>query len=156
MQDDAHTHYTYYSDPTIQITENWVKFNGTAYPVADIKSATLNRVVVHPLLTLARALNMSGWVLAIGAAFVYIAARSQGGGVTSLLIALGLIGLFNLALGKLIKEFRKPDYVYQVRLKGSFGNVAVLGTRDLDHAERVVEDINMAVRYHRRLFRKTA
>jgi hypothetical protein len=146
----------YYSDSTIQVTDYWVKLNGTAYPVPDIKSATLSRVVLHPLSMLSRALAMSGWVLALGAALLYVITRSQGGDVSSVVWALGLIGLFNLALGKLIRVFRKPDYTYQVRLKGAFGNVAVLGTRDLDYAERVVEDINMAVRYYRRLSRKTA
>ena len=137
----------YYSDATIQVTDDWVKMRDRAYPMSDIKSAQISKVPVDALLSLSRLLIRSGFVVAIMMGALYLSLAMQGAeDISIIIIILGVLAVQNIVVGLLIKEFRKPDYVYVVKLHGTVGKQAAVISKDQEYAQEVAIAINTAVR----------
>ena len=137
----------YYSDATIQVTDEWVKMRDRAYPMSDIKSAQISKVTADSLLVLSRILLRSGFVVALMMGALYLALTMRGDEEISIVIViLGVLAVQNMVVGLLIKEFRKPDYVYVVKLHGTVGKQEAVTSKDPEYAQEVAMAINTAVR----------
>ena len=140
----------YYSDSAIQVTDQWVKMKDTAYQVADIKSVKLAKVPIDPLLRLARILIISGLLVALVVGVTYLMILSQGMEGNLIITFIGILAVNNLVIGLLLREFRKPEYLYVLTLSGPFGKRDAIGSRDEGYVRRIADAINDAVRNYRR------
>lgn len=140
---------TFYADNLIQVTDEWIKMRETAYQVADIKSARLEKVTRDPLISLGSILAWSGLGILLMTLIAYVGNAVPGQDTNPVIILFAILGLHNLAIGMLIREFRKPEYTYIVRLNGTFGKTEALGSKDESYAQKIIEAINLAVRRNR-------
>lgn len=141
--------YVYYSDDKIVVTDDWVKLDNLAYPVADIKSARLSRMSEDPLLPWARVLVASGLLTFMVAIMAYFASISQGRDLTWVLAGIGILAALNLGAGLFIRELRKPQYVYVVSIRGPFGKTTAVQSKDERYVRKVGAAIHKATRNYR-------
>ncbi len=141
--------YIYYSDDKIQVTDDWVKLNDLAYPVADIKSARLSKVCDDPLLPWARVLVSSGLLTFVVAIAAYAASVTQGKDLTLVIVAVGMLAALNLGAGLLMREFHKPEYRYVVSIRGPFGKTTAVESGDESYVRKVVAAIHKATSKYR-------
>ena len=140
---------TYYADNSIQVTDEWVKLNNLAYPISDIRAAKLSKVSNDPVRAWARPLIWSGALIFIGVFWAYFAAVDEGKDLSGLVTLVGLLAAINLVVGLIIKEFRKPQYVYVASIVGKFGRTTAVESKDEGYVRRVVEAIRKAIRNYR-------
>ena len=132
---------THFSGCISRVTEEQVILGDKSYKIREIKSANLERVRTDSGLWWAASLLMVALL-----AFATGPFGANGYDLTRLerdiLLAIMAIGLVAAIF---LINFKKPEFLYFIKLKGTFGAAKICPSWDKGHVQGNLETINMAL-----------
>ncbi|HYP39640.1 MAG TPA: DUF6232 family protein [Chloroflexia bacterium] len=139
------TDFTYYADSSVQITSDWVKLGEKTYRVSDIKSAKVWSTQADPMRELP-------YFLLIAGSFTMFALNNfrsifprQWESMIPFVLAFGMIiGLAGFGI-LLAQMFRKSEYIYILRLTGTFGTTSPFASDDERYVQKIADAMQLAL-----------
>src|SRR3712207_6337985 len=115
------TDVTYYADSSVQVTSDWVKLGEKTYRVSDIKSAKVWSTQADPIRELPYFFLIAGSFTMFVLNNFRTVFPSEWEHAVPFLLAFGMI-LGVTGFGILLAQmFRRSEYIYILRLRGTFG-----------------------------------
>lgn len=136
---------TYYSDSAVQVSSEWVKLGGKIFSVAEIDSVKMRSAQSDATRELPYFLMIAGSITTFVLLNVQqIFPRDWQTLMPRILMAGLVIGLLGLAL-LLLQTFLKSEYLYAVKLSGSFGHAIPFASDDQRYVHKIISAIEVAM-----------
>jgi hypothetical protein len=139
------TDITYYADSSVQITSDWVKLGEKTYRMSDIKSATVWSTQADPMRELPYFLLIAGsFTMFLLNNFRSVFPRDWEH-ILPFVLGFGMIiGLAGFAI-LLSQMFRKSDYIFILRLTGTFGTISPFASDDERYVQKIADAMKLAL-----------
>jgi hypothetical protein len=136
---------TYYSDSAVQVSNEWVKLGGKIYSVSEIDSVKMRSAQSDPTRELPYFLMIAGSITT----FVLLNLQQMfpkdwESLVPRVLIFGLLVGIAGLGL-LLLQTFLKSDYLYAIKLSGTFGDALPFASDDQRYVQKIINAIKLAI-----------
>lgn len=136
---------TYYSDSAVQVSSEWVKLGGKIYPVGEIESVKMRSAQSDATRELPYFLMIAGSIITFLLLNLQEIFPRDWEALLPRILMVGLgIGLAGLGI-LLLQTFRKQQYLYAIKLSGSFGHATPFASDDLRYVQKIISAINVAI-----------
>lgn len=136
---------TYYADSTVRVTSEWIRLGEKIYSIADIKSAKIKCAQPDSLKEMPYFLMILGSITTFTLLNLKeIFPRAWEGVMPSILMMGVLVGLAGMAM-LVAQMVLKPQCIYAIRLRGTFGNATPFASDDEQYVNKVLGAIKTAM-----------
>jgi len=138
------TDTTYYSDSAVQVSNEWVKLGGKIYAVAEIESVKMRAAQSNAMRDVPYFLMIAGSMITFVLLNIREVFPNDWEVMMPRILMLGIIiGVSGLGL-LLLQTFLKSDYLYAIKLTGSFGEVTTFASHDQRYVQKIISAIDLA------------
>jgi len=135
---------TYYSDSAVQVSNEWVKLGGKIYAVAEIESVKMRAAQSNAMRDVPYFLMIAGSMITFVLLNIREVFPNDWEVMMPRILMLGIIiGVSGLGL-LLLQTFLKSDYLYAIKLTGSFGEVTPFASDDQRYVQKIISAIDLA------------
>ncbi len=136
---------SYYSDSAVQVSNEWVKLGGKIYSVAEIDSVKMRSAQSDATRELPYFLMIAGSIITFVLLNLQQIFPNEWEEFVPRVLILGLlIGIAGLGL-LLLQTFLKSDYLYAIKLSGTFGDALPFASDDPRYVQKIISAIKLAI-----------
>jgi hypothetical protein len=136
---------TYYSDSAVQISNEWVKLGGKIFSVAEIDSVKMQSAQSDVTRELPYFLMIAGSITTFVLLNLQQMFPNDWDALVPRILMLGLlVGIVGLGI-LLLQTFLKSDYLYAIKLSGTFGEALPFASDDQRYVQKVYGAIKLAL-----------
>ena len=136
---------TYYSDSAVQVSNEWVKLGGKIYSVSEIDSVKMRSAQSDATRELPYFLMIAGSITTFVLLNIQQILPNNWEEFVPRVLILGLlVGIAGLGL-LLLQTFFKSDYLYAIKLSGTFGDALPFASDDQRYVQKIISAIKLAI-----------